>query len=171
MMKNWLVAVLGTAAMVVSAGALAQKQATQGFYIGGDFGNVDIDGLDDSTGWKILGGYQINRNFAVEGAYASLFDKEIQGVNVEVTAFELVGVASFPLADKFSVFGKLGFAMWEAEASAFGISASDDGTDLTYGVGLQYDLTPKFAVRGQWQRYDIDGDDADMLSIGLIYRF
>ena len=170
MIKKWLVAALGTAAMVVSAGALAQKQATPGFYVGGEVGSFEADDESD-TAFKILGGYQINRNFAVEGAYGFLFDKEVQGVNVEVTAFELVGVASFPIADKFSVFGKLGFAMWEVEASAFGLSGSEDGTDLTFGVGLQYDLTPKLAIRGQWQRYDIDDDDADLFSVGLIYRF
>jgi OOP family OmpA-OmpF porin len=170
MLKKWLVAVLGGAAIVLSTGALAQKQATQGFYVGGEVGSFDIDDESD-TAFKILGGYQINRNFAVEAAYGFLFDKEVQGANFEVTAFEVVGVASFPIADKLSVYGKLGFAMWEVEASAFGLSASDDGTDLTFGLGLQYDLTPKLALRGQWQRYDVSDEDADLFSVGLIYRF
>jgi OOP family OmpA-OmpF porin len=175
MFKKWLVAVLGGTAIVLSTGAVAQKQqqpATQGFYIGGDIGKFDIDTEDDMA-FKIFGGYQINRNFAVEFGYGSLFDKAISGVNVEITAWELVGVGSFPLGNNLSVFGKLGFAMWDATVSSGipGFSASDDGTDLTFGVGLQYDFNRNFALRGQWQRYDVADEDADLFSIGVIYRF
>ena len=31
--------------------------------------------------------------------------------------------------------------------------------------------TPKLGIRGQWQRYDINDNDADLFSIGLTYRF
>jgi OmpA-OmpF porin, OOP family len=165
MLKKWFVAMLGAAAMVVSGGAFAQKQqaAPLGFYVGGEFGKFDIDSEDD-TAFKILGGYQFHKNFAAEFSYASLFDKS----GIEITAWELVGVASYPLANKFSIFGKLGFAKWETDAGIFG---SEDGTDLTFGVGVQYDLTPKIALRGQWQRYDVSDENADLFSIGLIYRF
>ena len=164
MFKKWLVAVLGGAAMVLSTGALAQKQAaTQGFYVGGDFGKFDIADEDD-TAFKILGGYQFHRNFSAEFSYGNLFDKS----GVEITTWELVGVGTFPLGNNLSVLGKLGFAMWDADAGIFG---SDDGTDLTFGVGVQYDLNPKLAIRGQWQRYDVSDEDADLFSIGLIYRF
>jgi hypothetical protein len=78
-----------------------------------------------------------------------------------------VGVGSFPIANRLSVFGKLGFAMTTVEAAG----VDDDDTDLTFGVGLQYDLTPKFGIRGQWQRYQGEGDDADVMSVGIIYRF
>ena len=76
MTKKWLVAVLAGAAMVLSTGALAQKQqaATQGFYVGGDFGKFDIADEDD-TAFKILGGYQFHRNFSAEFSYGNLFDK------------------------------------------------------------------------------------------------
>lgn len=175
MLKNWLVAVLGGTAIVLSTGALAQKKpqpATQGFYVGGDIGNFDI-GNDDDTAFKIFGGYQFHPNFAVEFGYSNLFDKSVSGVNVEVTAWELVGVGTYPLGNNLSIFGKLGFAMWDATVSTGipGFSASDDGTDLTFGVGLQYDFNRNLALRGQWQRYDVANEDADLFSIGLIYKF
>jgi OOP family OmpA-OmpF porin len=165
MTKKWFVAMLGAAAMAVSTGALAQKQqaATQGFYVGGEFGKFDIDSEDD-TAFKILGGYQFHRNFAGEFSYANLFDKN----GVELTAWELVVVGLYPVGNNLSIMGKLGFAMWDVDAGFFG---SRDGTDLTFGLGVQYDLNPKLGIRGQWQRYDIDDNDADLFSIGLIYRF
>jgi OmpA-OmpF porin, OOP family len=161
-MKKWLTAMLGAAAMTMSVGALAQ-QPMPGWYVGGDFGKFDIEDEDD-TAWRIVGGYQINRTFAAELGYSTLFDKS----GVEVTAWELVGIASFPVANKLSIFGKLGFAMWEADAGSFG---STDGTDLTFGAGVQYDITPKLGIRGQWQRYDIDDSDGDLFTVGLIYKF
>jgi OOP family OmpA-OmpF porin len=171
MNKKWLVAMLGATALVMSSGAMAQKTQDTGWYVGADFLNTDIDGLDDDTGWRILGGYQINRTFAAELGYSSLFDKSVSGVNVEATAFELVGLARMPLGNNFSIFGKLGFAMWETEANVpfFG-RVKDDGTDLTFGVGAQFDVSRNFGIRGQWQRYDVD-EDADVLSIGVVYRF
>lgn len=165
MSKKWLVAMLGSAALVFSAGALAQQQGpTPGFYVGADVGTFDSDAVnDDDTTIKILGGYQVNRNIAAELAYGMLYDKG----GVEITAWELSGIYSFPLGNKFSVFGRLGFAMWDAE----GGGASDDGTDLLFGAGVQYDFTPKLGIRGQWTRYDVADEDADLFSIGVIYRF
>jgi len=161
MTKNWLVAMLGSAAMAVSAGAPAQQGPTPGFYVGADVGNADF-GSEDDTAIRVLGGYQINRNFAAELGYSQLLDKG----GVEVSAFELVGIGLFPLGNRFSIFGKLGFANVDVETPG----TSQDRTELTYGVGVQYDLTPRFGLRGQWQRYDTD-TEVDVLSVGVTYRF
>jgi OOP family OmpA-OmpF porin len=163
--KKWIAAMLGAAAMAMSAGALAQQNET-GWYVGADIGQLDLEGADKDTAIRFLGGYKINRTFAAEVGYAMLYDKD----DVEVTAWELVGIAKMPLGNKFSVFGKLGFAMWEAEADVLGLTFKDDGTDLTFGAGVQYDVSRNLGLRAQWQRYDVDAD-ADVLSIGLIYQF
>jgi OOP family OmpA-OmpF porin len=160
MTKKWLVAMLGAAAMTVSAGALAQ-QTVPGFYVGADVGQADF-GDEDDTAFRILGGYQFHRNVAAEVGYSLLFDKG----GAEVTALELVAVGSFPLANQLSVLGKLGFANVDVE-TRFG---SDDKTELTYGLGLQYDFTRNLGARLQWQRYDTD-EEVDLISIGVIYRF
>jgi OOP family OmpA-OmpF porin len=160
MSKKWLFAIFSAAAMAFSAGALAQAPATP-FYIGADIGKTEI-GSEDDTAFRILGGYQFNPNFAVEAAWTSLLDKG----GVEATALELVAVGMFPVAQQLSVYGKLGIARVDVEAGGF----SDDRTELTYGLGLQYALSPKIGLRAQWQRYDTD-DEADVFSIGVIFRF
>ena len=43
-------------------------------------------------------------------------------------------------------------------------------TELTYGIGAQYDVTPKIGARVQWQRYDTD-QEIDLLSVGVVVRF
>ena len=52
---------------------------------------------------------------------------------------------------------------------------SESGNGLTYGAGLQYDLSPNLGLRGEWQRYDklagISDLKSDVLSVGAIWRF
>ena len=163
MNKKWLVAMLGAAAMTMSAGAIAQQQMS-GWYIGGDIGQSDV-GPEDDTSFRFFGGYQINRNFSAEVGYGMLFDKG----GVEISSLEISALGKFPLTNNFSIFGKLGFASTTVEFLGF----DDDDTDLTYGFGVQYDVNRNFAVRGMWQQYkqDILVDDVDVLSLGVIYRF
>lgn len=160
MTKKWLVAMLGAAAMAVSAGALAQQNQNP-WYVGLDIGQAEVGSTDD-TAFRLLGGYRINPNFAAEAGWSRLFDTN----GVEVSALELVGVGMFPLAQQLSIFGKLGLARVEVETPGF----SDDRTELTFGVGLQYDIAPKIGLRAQWQRYDTE-DEIDVLSVGVLFRF
>ena len=76
-------------------------------------------------------------------------------------------MAKFPVADKFSIYGLAGLAMIETEVEAFGVSEKDDSTELTFGIGVQYDFTPKLGVRAQWQDYD----DSSVISAGIVYKF
>jgi len=161
MTKKWLVSMIGAAAMAVSAGALAQSTTT-GFYIGAEAGNTDVSGADDDIGFKLLGGYRFHPNIAAEVGYGMLYDKN----DVEVTALEFVAVGMFPIGNQFSILGKLGLANVEAD-TRFG---SEDKTELTWGVGVQFDVSRNLGVRALWQRYETD-DAIDFLAIGVTYKF
>jgi OOP family OmpA-OmpF porin len=159
--KKWLIALLSGAAIVVSTGALAQA-GMQGFYAGAEVGNTDVSGADDDIGFKILGGYRFHPNLAAEIGYGMLYDKS----GVEVTALEAVVVGMFPLNNQFSLIGKLGFANVDVEVPG----ASDDKTELTWGIGAQYDLGRNLGLRAVWQRYETD-DAIDYLAVGVLWRF
>jgi OOP family OmpA-OmpF porin len=162
MTKKWLVALLSAAAMAASTGVLAQQSAAgNGLYIGADVGNADF-GSDDDTAFKLYAGYKFHPNVAVEGGWASLYDKG----GVEATSLEVVAVGMFPLTPQFSLLGKLGFASVDVDSPAGG----DTKTELTYGIGVQFEATPKIGVRAQWQRYDTD-QEIDLLSVGVVFRF
>jgi len=162
MNKNWMVSMLGAAALAVSAGAYAQQPATTGFYIGAEVGNTDLDGADDDIGFKLLGGYQFHRNIAAELGYGMLYDKG----GAEVTAIELVAVGMFPIANQLSIIGKLGFANVDVEVAG----ASDDKTELTWGLGVQYDFSRNLGVRALFQRYETD-NSADFIAVGVTWKF
>jgi OmpA-OmpF porin, OOP family len=168
--KNLVIALLGALAMLtVPAAAMAQKGRAGGspWYAGFHFGSADIDVANDSdTSWRILGGYQIDRTFAAELAYTSF--GEVQGV--KGSAIELVGVGAWPIADRFSVYGKLGFARGEFKAGG----QSEDSIELTYGIGVRYDFAPTMGARLEWQSYPDVGDggsDVSVISVGLVFKF
>jgi hypothetical protein len=153
----------GAAALAVSGGVLAQA-ATPGvpaFYLGAEVGQGEAADEDD-FGYKFLGGYQFHRNFAGEIGYGVLLDKD----NAEVTALEFVGVGLWPLGNNFNLLGKLGVASWEIDSRG----RSTDGTDLTWGVGAQFDMGRNLGLRATWQRYEAD-EEIDFLNLGLLWKF
>jgi OOP family OmpA-OmpF porin len=185
-----------TAVLVLSGLVAASQASAQGFYIGGSVGQSDIDdeittGLITSgsvdgkdTGFKIFGGYQFNQNFGVELAYVDLgkasysgsfFGAPVTGGKVEVWGLNISAVGTLPLNPSFSLFGKVGLFSWEAEASdvtgGVPFSAKDDGVDLSIGLGLSYNFTKNVSARVEWQRFMMDVADADLLSVGIVYKF
>lgn len=167
MSKKWLISVLGAAAMAASTGALAQSSMSMSmatvpnFYAGVDVGQADI-GDEDDIGFRIFGGYQFHRNIAAELGYGMLFDKD----DVEVTTLELTAVGLWPIANQFSLIGKLGFANVEVDTPG----GSEDKTELTYGIGVQFDVSRNLAARAMWQRYETE-EELDYLHIGVMWRF
>lgn len=183
---------------LASAPALSQDT---GWYAGLNVGQSKIKDFDCSgttscddqdTALSIFGGYQINKNFGVELGYVDL-GKATQGgtdpilgtfsLSFEATGFELSGVGTLPISDKFSVYGKLGFFMWDLDvkgsSSTLGsASLSEDGTDLTFAVGVRWNFTKNLTAQLQWQRYNDIGDDAttgksdiDVIGAGILFRF
>ena len=137
---------------------------------------------DSDTAWRILGGYQIDRNFAVELGYHDFGKVKATGfgVNGEVTAnaWELVAVGTLPLRNQFSVYGKLGGYRGDTQLrSNAGFSGSDTNTDITFGVGGRYDFSPQIAFRAEYQAYQsVGGDtvgssDFDVISVGALFNF
>jgi OOP family OmpA-OmpF porin len=162
---------------------------------------------DNDTAWKLFGGYQFTPNLAVEFGYndfgkakgtATFAFANIPApgttatgsadVAVEATAWELTGIGSWPLANHFSIYGKLGAYYGEVKAKvngtitnpplgAFGGTMKDSNTNLTFGFGARYDFTNNIGLRAEWQRFSkMGGDntgkaDVDVLGVGVLYRF
>lgn len=190
MNRKALIAITALSAAAFAAPAMAQMRAPSlsSAYIGGsigqskfkgDCGPVDCDKND--TGFRLFGGYQFNRNIALELGYTDLGKLSVSvpgfSASVEANAWDLSGVFSWPVANQFAVFGRLGFARVESKAGgAFG-SASDTKNGLTWGLGAQFDVMRNLGLRAEFQRYKADststgsGGDVDFLSIGALWRF
>ena len=136
-------------------------------YIGFSLGSADDDVLSESdTGYKFFGGYTVNNNLGFEIAFVDL-GQYVDGLLEQYgVAFEVVGY--LPLSSNLDLMGKLGMFSWTVDV----LNASDDGTDLTYGLGVQYDLNNRLYVRGEWEQFtDVSGGDVSLLSVGLLYAF
>jgi OOP family OmpA-OmpF porin len=209
-MKTSRLATLAGAAFF-AASAPAWSQAPGQFYLGAAIGqskmkdacaadpDIAVSSCDDKdTAWKIFGGYQFNRSFALEAAYndfgrakanVSFVDGGFQfsgSETFDVTAFELSGLASLPFANRFAGYGRLGLYYGEVDGKGeftdqFGgrarASVSDNNFGLTFGLGASYDLTERARFRLEWQRFkdvgtnDIGKSDVDVLSVAGLYRF
>jgi OOP family OmpA-OmpF porin len=207
---------LGLAALAALSAPLAMAQDNTGWYGGADVGRsaakiddarissglqgqglgmTSISDRDRATGYKVFGGYQLNRNFAVEAGYFDLGrfgytastsptgsltgDIRVKGLNLD-----LVGI--LPITDKLSALGRLGVtsARTTGSFSATGAASlpyananpSQRATNYKMGAGLMYDFTDNLAMRLEGERYRINDavsnrGHVDMLSVGLIYRF
>ena len=193
--KVMIAAIISAASMMVPAVGYAQQAQDRGLYAGVSLGQSDVqDGCDGLTGvpgvscddsdsaWKLFGGYRLTPNFAVELGYTNLGEISATGfgvnVSAEATAWELVGVGSFPINNQFSIYGKLGMYRAETELNSnVGVSADESNTGLTFGIGAAYSFTRSMSVRAEWQKYsDVGGgnvgeSDADVLSVGLLVNF
>ncbi|TXT38463.1 MAG: OmpA-OmpF porin OOP family [Comamonadaceae bacterium] len=152
-----------------------------------------INTIHRDLGFKLYGGYQFNKNFAVEGGYFDLgqfgFNTSTTPLgtlsgNIRLKGVNLDAVGILPITDKFSAFGRLGVTRTQANDAFVGTGAvnvlnpnpSSRNTNLKVGLGLQYALTPALMLRGEIERYRIDDavgnkGDVDLVSVGLVYRF
>ena len=155
--------------------------------------------VNDETAatFRALAGYQVNRNFAVEFAYAH-FGTFSQTYNITAggsgsvvadfkgRGFNAAAVGILPVSDTFDVRAKLGANAWrlESKASASGAggtaSAGDsaNGVGALLGVGAEYRFTSNFGVRAEWERMFDVGDenktgqgDVDLFTIALNWYF
>lgn len=157
-----------------------------GLYVGagGGFTTVDLcDDLralgaiscdDEDVGFKIFGGFKFNQYIAAEVGYADLGEITASAPGVSATAevdgFQVAVVGSYPI-EQFSLLGKVGLYVWDGEISTTFGNFHDDGTDFMFGLGGAFHFTPQLSVRGEWERFDIDGDDVDFFSANFIYNF
>lgn len=150
-------------------------------------------------GVKVLGGYRFNRHVAIEGGYAWLGEFQFsnqasapaagaQTAQMRVIGLFVDAVGLLPLGRGFTALAKVGVVGSEVRtlrtvtgqvtpAPGLSTTAYADEANLKYGLGMQYDLGARAAVRAEWERFVGLGSgqtgevDLDVYSIGLMLRF
>ncbi len=172
-MKRWMPGL-----MVVFL-ACAVTPARAEIYFGGSLGQatLEVDRLDaDDTGYKVFGGFRFLKFFGIEGDFVDYgnLDGSSSGVNFEATvrSLDAFAVGIIPIK-RFEIFGKAGAAAWDSRLSGSVPTEMDkaSGFDFTYGVGAAFLVTEHFAVRAEWEAFQLDDDELSMTSVGLELRF
>ncbi len=180
--------VLSALVLGLSLGAQPVLAKDTGAFVGASVGQTTYDICDElnalgatscddkDTGYKVFGGYKFNPNFFLEGGYVDFGELKATapGGSASATADALFfsAAGAIPLGDRASFYGKVGLFFWDGTISATGSpDFSDDGNDILFGIGGSFDLTSQFGLRAEWERYDLDGDDVDMLSVGVQFMF
>ena len=167
------------------------------------------DSTDNNT-WLIYGGFQFKRFLAVEALYASLgeYTRKAQGRgsfgklqrkgtyettdNLKLDGYGLTALASLPIGDRFSVFGKFGSFHWSGKlnhATTFRTGGTpqldpitsadkDSGYSPLLGFGGRYDLKHRVSLRAEWMQIKGVGGElstgnsnVDIFSIGALISF
>jgi OOP family OmpA-OmpF porin len=183
----YLGASVGQASAKIDDDRIRQNLANQGLTM------TSIDDDEHDFGFKLLGGYQFNRHFALEGGYfhpgefnflAQTSPPGTLAGNAKIQGLFLDPVLILPITEKFSAFGRAGVTYIDTESgyvATGSASAPPDGDKKTVnyavGAGVQYDFTPRFGMRAELERYRIDDavgtseGDVDFASIGMVWRF
>ena len=166
-------ALIASSLLVLSTSVVAE-----GGYIGLSAGQTDIDedGFDKGTSVAITGGYKFNENFAIEGSYIDLGDSEDNDApvwTIEADGFNFSAVGIIPVSETIDIFGKVGIFMWDVTAyeDGYGEIGSADGTDLSFGFGAAANFTDQFSLEFEYQKFDLDDDDASNISLGARFSF
>src|SRR6185436_1071604 len=136
----------GFAAMCSQSALALDSGWYAGFGVGLSMADVDNDRIKDGllqqglattsisdderdVGYKIFGGYKINRHFAVEGGYfdlgkfgftANTSPPGTVSGSIKLSGFNLDGLGILPLSEKFSAFGRIGVQYAKAKDSISG---------------------------------------------------
>ena len=156
--------------------------------------NISSNLDEKDNGYSIFLGIEPNKNLDIELSYNDFGKASLSGVNgnqfgIDGTIITFggpgtvtikansYGVALKPkaeLAPGFEVFGTLGYHMWDAELNAVGVggalSASEDGNDIFYGVGLKY-TSGNLSAALTYTEYELDTVNVKSTGIRAAYRF
>jgi OmpA-OmpF porin, OOP family len=194
--NNIQTAILGLCLALVAGLAQAQTGMTisRGVYLGGSIGQSEAKEFNcvafpqcenRGTVGKFFLGLQFGRNWSLEVALADLgqLTAATPGTveqTVKVRLGELSLLPSYPLTDRFMVYGRAGAYYAQTTVSTdFTTSSSrvkESNGGLTWGAGAQYFVTNSIALRGDMQRYmkvgggNIGDSDYNVFSVGVLLK-
>jgi opacity protein-like surface antigen len=193
---RWSALPVCAAALAAAPPALAQVRTggaswvpyTSNGYVGLNVGSPEYDlpctagfACDDpDASFHLYTGGSFNEWLGAEIGYLHMGKADRQGGTTRGHGINLSLVGTWPVAQSFSVFGKVGTTYGRTTVSANSAAnepvGDEDGFGLSYGAGVQYDFNPQWALVGQWDRHEMKfagrgKQDVDALSVGVKFKF
>lgn len=159
-------------------------------------GTINLNSMDSDrtgTGYKLGLGYQMSRNWAVEGGYFDLGKFSSSGTTtpagtvseqLRVQGLNLDLVAKLPMGERWAALARIGGVYGRTRIDFNGSGAvpanlqdaSVRGKGYKAGVGLQYAISSTLAIQAEAERYRVyDGvggkGNVNLISVGLVLPF
>ena len=163
-----------------ASGAASAEQLKHTVLGGYAQSNVKADGenlKDDSTGFNVKYRYELNENlgvvssFTYTGASYNYYFGGYKIGNVDLDYYSISAGPSYRFNDYVSAYGLLGIAHGRVEANALGFSDSESKTSATYGVGLQFNPVPNWAIDTSYEYSKLGDVKVGTWMVGIGYRF
>lgn len=166
-------------------------------YTAGTPGIVETQDTDH-FGFKLYGGYDFNRYFAIEAGFAHLGSPEYRYASgggagqakLRQESYFAVAKGTLPLSQRFNVFAKIGVTHSRARLdvnsnsaaiqAATGLPAtmSENNSRAMFGAGFEFSLFPDVLLRLEYEDFGKFGDShltgatkARLTSLGVTYKF
>ncbi len=174
----------GTLALVAGA---AHADDLLGLYAGAGITRAKVEDIFhtnfnlSNTAWKIYAGFRpAGFPLGIDVDYMDLGNAAagtFQGpAHADAKAFAAYAVGYLPIpVPNIDVYGKAGLARWQfhgnlPQQGLFDVSSN--GTDFAWGVGAQVHFLERFAVRLEYEHFNINqADDVQLYSLGASYTF
>lgn len=165
---------IGIALLASSATASAQV------YVGGSLGAAKrslgcLSGIPcekSDSAFKLIGGYTLDKNFAIELNYFDLGghhfsyagNQVVSDFEIKSRALSVATLAHHSFTDKLGGFAKLGLARLKSDEK-FALKSNNadiqndssratyDGTHFNLGVGLTYKISDQFSLRAELEQF------------------
>jgi len=145
-----------------------------------------------TNGGKVQLGYSLGKTFALEGGYTflgkanfnSFTNAGVVGGSKDASLVNLDLLAKIPLNETFSLLARFGAYSWQTRsdmpnAATLGTTTVNDyGFNYKIGAGVQYEFTPKFGLRGEFERFNGVGNNAttgdskvNQITVGAVLKF
>ncbi len=164
------------ALILCTAFATSAFAADQGFYVGANVGQSSTDtfALSTKTGtsFSVLAGYQFMKYVAAEVQYNDFGSPtDVGGTSVKINGYSAAAVGILPINDQWSLMAKLGYA-----GTKLGSPVDKTKSDVTYGIGGQYNIDRNWGVRANYDMYKVENNAAvsattSVFTIGVAYKF
>ncbi|MDJ0911283.1 MAG: outer membrane beta-barrel protein [Woeseiaceae bacterium] len=188
---DWYVSAnVGSLSLDYDAADLTSDLASRGWTI------TDVTVDDSGTAWKIVGGFNVSEYFAVEAGFVDLGDvttrysttippTEIDNIlsdtfdvhPLQGDGWVTSAVVRWPIQDSFAFTARAGLFFWESDldvrvvtGGTGSVSGTESGTDAMYGIGLEWQLSDKWSVTADYERYQLN-EWIDVPFVGVKFTF
>lgn len=155
-------------------------------HAGISFGQSKLDDLqcapglpceDKDQAFRVYGGGRFNNIFGLEIGALNIGKYQANGGEADGWGADIALLAGIPFGANSAIFAKLGaiYARTEVSSNIPGFAGKERGWGGRYGVGGQLGLTKEWALRADYDRYDVafpgDHRDLETLMLGVQYTF